>query len=243
MLKIDIPPLVSFRIDFKFEKSEKISFEMMANVEKLLQKSFPVIPSIKIIEYPYDTKIEIGIPIQIGPIRFQNEDKNAQIQLFSNGLIFLYNKYSHWKEVKENIIEILFKTCEILKIDSIDNIRIEYIDEFLFPIEKFKLSDKFNLNLNIPEDWKLDFRDFHMGISIITEESDKFIIRLRGLLPKDEHNYLFRLESVYLKKSKYLINQKNEIISILDTIHDLIDDHFLNIMSEQLQKELGVRIE
>ena len=92
MLIIENPPLDIFRIDFKFKKPKEISFEMMAKVGELLKISFPNVPSLKIIEYPFDAQIEIETPIQFGPIKFQNQDKSGQMQLFSNGLIFIFTK-------------------------------------------------------------------------------------------------------------------------------------------------------
>jgi len=242
MLFIEKPPLVSFRIDFKFSKPEKISFEMMAQVESLLQKSFPNVPSLNIIEYPFDSQIQVEIPIQIGPVRFQNKDKSSQIQLFSNGLIFNYTKYSSWEKIKENIKDILFKTCKILGIKSIEHIRIEYIDEFSLPIEDFDLRSYFNLNINQPKDWSIDYRDFLTGIKISSEDPDKFIIRLRGLPPKESEHYLFRFEGLYLYKKNLIIGHKEDIITQLDLIHDLIEKHFIEIMSEKLKKEIGVRV-
>lgn len=243
MLIIENPPLDIFRIDFKFKKPNEISFEMMAKVEELLKISFPNIPSLKIIEYPFDAQIEIETSIQFGPIKFQNQDKSSQIQLFSNGLIFIFTKYSRWKETKKEIIELLFKTCEILKVNSIEQFRIEYIDKFQLPQENFKLSDYFTLNINKQKDWEIDYKDFHLGIKILSTENDKFIIRLRGLPPKNEEQFQFKLEILYLKKDLFSLDNKEVLLNQLDTIHDYIEGYFKNIMSVKLKNIIGVREE
>lgn len=243
MLIIENPPLDIFRIDFKFEKPKDISFEMMAKVGELLKTSFPSVPSLKIIEYPFDSRIEIETPIQFGPIKFQNQDKSGQIQLFSNGLIFIFTKYSRWEETKKEITEILFKICEILKVNSIEQFRIEYVDIFRLPQENFKLSDYFTLNINKQEDWEVDYKDFHLGIRILSNKDDKFIIRLRGLPPKNEEKFLFRLEILYLKKDLFLLDNQEALINQLDTIHDYIEGYFKNIMSTKLKNIIGVREE
>jgi len=243
MIIIDKPPLDIFRIGFKFTKLKEISFEIMAKVEELLKVSFPIVPSLKIIEYPFDSQIEIETPIQFGPIKFQNQDKSRQIQFFSNGLRFIFTKYSGWEEIKKEIIELLVKTCAILKVDSIEQIRIEYVDKFQLPKENFELSDYFTLNINKNKDWEIDHNDFHLGIKILSDESDKFIIRLRGLPPKNEEQFLFRLEILYLTSKLFLLDKEDALINQLDTIHDYIEGYFKNIMSPKLKNIIGFREE
>ena len=243
MLIIENPPLDTFRIDFKFEKPKDISFEMMAKVGEILKNSFPNVPSLKIIEYPFDGHIEIESPIQFGPIKFQNQDKSGQIQLFSNGLIFIFTKYSRWEDIKKELTEILFKTCDILKVNSIEQFRIEYVDKFQLSQENFNLSDYFTLNINKQKDWEIDYKDFHLGIKILSTENDKFIIRLRGLPPKNEEDFLFRLEILYLKVDQFLLDNKEALINELDRIHDYIEGYFKNIMSAKLKNIIGVREE
>jgi len=241
MLTIEKPPLKTFRIDFKFKKPEKISFDMMAKVEKLLKKDYPSVPSIDIFEYPFDVRIKVKLPIQIGPIRFLNEEKKGQVELFSDGLIFIFTEYTYWDDIKEQIIDIVLESCKILKLDNIEQFRMEYIDEFSFPKEGFDLSNFFNLNLNIPEKWNINFNDFHIGIKINTLENEKFIIRLRGLPNKEIESFLFRLESIYIKKRIFSTNKKQILIDELDNVHDIITEYFLNIISENLKKNLGVK--
>ncbi len=241
MLTIEKPPLKTFRIDFKFIKPEKISFEMMAKVEALLKKDYPSIPSLDIIEYPYDIQIKAKLPIQIGPIRFLNEEKKEQVQLFSDGLIFIFTEYTHWADIKDQIIEIVLKSCKILNLDEIQQFRMEYIDEFLFPKKDFNLANHFKLYINKPENWNINFNDFHLGITIIDQENDKFIIRLRGIPNKEKENFLFRLESIYIKKRVFSIDKKQVLIDELNSTHDAIIDYFYNILSENLKTKLGVK--
>ncbi|KKM79186.1 hypothetical protein LCGC14_1352420 [marine sediment metagenome] len=241
MLTIEKPPLKTFRIDFKFIKPEKISFDMMAKVEALLKKDYPSIPSLDIIEYPYDVQIKVKVPIQIAPLRFLNEEKKAQVQLFSDGLIFIFTEYTHWADIKDQIVETVLKSCKILNLDEIQQFRMEYIDEFIFPKNDFNLKNYFKLNLNKPKGWDINFNDFHIGITIKDQETDKFIIRLRGLPNKEKENNLFRLESIYIKKSVFSLDKKQELISELNKIHEIIIDYFYNILSDNLKYNLGVK--
>lgn len=241
MLTIEKPPLKTFRIDFKFKKPKKISFDMMSKVEELLKKDYPIAPSLDIIEYPYDVKIKARIPIQIGPISFLNKEKNVQIQFFSDGLIFIFTEYTHWNDIKGEIIDLVLNSCKILKIDKIEQFRMEYLDEFTFPKKNFDLSNYFNLSINKPEKWSIDFKDFHTGIKINTLENDKFIIRLRGIPIKESESFLFRLESVYLKQKEFSIDEEQILIDELNYVHDTIIDYFFNIMSENLRQILGVK--
>ena len=242
MLLIKNPPLKSFRIDFKFNKPEIISLEMMAKVEVLLKHDYPNVPSIDIIEYPFDVPTKANFPIQIGPIKFLNEAKTGQIQFYSDGLIFVFTEYSSWNEIKESIIKILIELCEILKINEVEQFRMQYFDEFYFPSNDFELKNYFNLNSNYPSNWEIDYQDFHTGIKILTNEDHKYIIRLRGLPSKKEDNFFFRLESIYIRKFFFSIESRQELISELDEIHGIMDDYFINIMSEKLKQILGVEI-
>lgn len=242
MLSIKNPPLKSFRIDFKFKKPEILSFEMMAKVEGLLKHDYPNAPSIDIIEYPFDVHTKTNFPIQIGPIKFLNEKKTGQIQFYSDGLIFVFTEYSSWNEIKESITNILIKLCEILKISEVEQFRMEYIDEYYFPINNFELKSYFSLNSNYPSNWEIDYRDFYTGIKILTNENQKYIIRLRGLPSKKEDNFFFRLESIYIRKRIFSLERSQELILELDEIHGIMDDYFINIMSEKLKQILGVEI-
>ncbi len=239
-LTIKNPPLKTFRIDFKFKKPDKISFDMMGKVEKLLKKDYPNIPSLDILEYPFDVQITTKLPIQIGPIRFLNEEKKGHVQLFSNGLIFIFTEYSHWDDIKEHIIDLVLDSCKILKLNNIEQFRMEYIDEFFFPKKEFDLRNYFSLNINKHEKWKINFNDFHMGININIQENDKFIIRLRGLPSKEKESFLFRLESLYIKNRTFLIDKKSILMDELNKTHEIIINYFFNIMSENLKRILGV---
>ena len=240
MLNIKNPPLKTFRIDFKFKKPEKISFEMMGKVEKLLEKDYPNIPSIDILEYPFDVQTAIKLPIQIGPIRFLNEEKKGHVQLFSNGLIFIFTEYSNWDNIKDHIIDLVLDSCKILKLNNIEQFRMEYNDEFTFLKKEFDLRNYFSLNINKPEKWNVDFNDFHIGIKINTQENDKFIIRLRGLPSKEKESFLFRLESLFIKNRTFLIDERSILMNELNKTHDIIINYFFNIMSENLKRILGV---
>jgi len=238
MLHIDKPPLISFRIDFKFKSPENITFEKMARVEEILkEKSYDKVPNIQIIEYP----VQLKVPIQIGPINFMTQEKDREFQLFANSLIFIYTDYTHWEHIKIDLIEILIKTCNILDIELIEEFRFEYIDHFDFKREEFKPSDFFNLSNNYPASWSIDYRDFHIGIKIISENEDKFIIRLRGLPPTIKENFLFRLESIYIKEDQFNLDKKDILVKNLDLIHDYMRGYFLDIMTDKLKQKLGVR--
>lgn len=240
MLTIDKPPLKTFRIDFKFKKPERITFDMMAKVENLIKRDYPSAPNLDIIEYPYDIQIKAKVPIQIGPIRFVNKEKNGQVQFFSDGLIFIFTEYTHWNDIKENIIDVVLESCRILKLDNIEQFRVEYNNEFSFDKRNFDLSKYFNLNINTPVKWDIDFNDIHIGMKINTQKDDKFIIRLRGLPNKDNESYLFRSESIYIIKKKISTDEKLILLRELDKVHDVIIDYFLDIMSEDLKQILGV---
>jgi uncharacterized protein (TIGR04255 family) len=237
MLNITNPPLISFRIDFNFDKLEDITFSKMAEVENFLKNYYQQYSNFQIIEYPVQT----GIPFPIGPIKFISKDNDRQLQLFANGIIFIYTRYTHWEDIKVDIVDILIKICELLEIKTIEEYRFEYIDEFNFIKEDFNLNEYFALNINFPQIWNINYTDFHTGINLNVKNSDKFIIRLRGLPPSQQDKYLFRLESIYVKKITFRLNDRDTIIKNLDYIHDIIIDYFKNILTNKLKSKLGVK--
>lgn len=241
MLTIKYPPLKNFRIDFGFKKPEELSFNRMAKVEEVLKKDYSISPNINLIEYPFDTPKPVNLPIQIGPIKFLNEEKTRQIQFYSDGLIFIFTEYTSWIEIRDKIIEILLSICKILGIGGISQFRMEYIDEFYISENNFELKKFFNLNVNHPAIWNIDYRDYHTGIKIHTNNEDKFIIRLRGLPSKKEEHFFFRLENIFVKKEGFDLDSAN-LVENLDKIHDEMDEHFLNILTEDHKNNLGVVI-
>ncbi len=235
MVIIKNPPLKSFRIDFKLNKPKKLSFEMMAQFENAIKEKYPIAPNINIIEYPSDILTKIDFPIQIGPIQFLNEEKTRQIHFYSNGLIFIFTEYSSWKDIKNKIIETLKKLNNNLKIKEIEQIRMEYIDEFNFPSKGFELKKFFKLHTEFPSNWEIDYNDFYCAIKVLTSESDKYIIRLRGLSSKKEGHFCFNLENIYIRTKNFSIENEGTLNDELDDIYDIIEDKFLNIMHKLMK--------
>lgn len=236
MLKITNPPLISFRVDFKFRRIENISISKMYEVDSFLKTHYHELPKINMISFPPEMKI----PISINPIEYTSEDKESQLKLFANSIIFIYSEYSSWVEIKDNLFHILEKILDLLEIESIEEFRLEYTNQFEFKKESFHIEEYFNMYSQTPLSWDINYEDYHNGLNLKVDDNDKFIIRLRGIKPHEEGTLLFRLEHIYLKKQKFKLAEKKILLDSLDKTHDITERFFLDIMTDKLKKKRGV---
>jgi uncharacterized protein (TIGR04255 family) len=236
MLKIANPPLISFRVDFKFKRIENISISKMHEVDLFLKKHYQELPKINVVSFPPEMKI----PISINPIEYTSEDKERQLKLFANSIIFIYSEYSSWVEIKEDLFNILEKVLELLEIKTVEEFRLEYTNQFEFKKENFRIKEYFNMYSQAPPSWDINYKDYHNGLNLKVDNNDKFIIRLRGIDPQEEDTLLFRLEHIYLKKQKFKLAEKEILLDSLDETHNIAERFFLDIMTENLKKKRGV---
>jgi len=222
------PPLKSFRLDFQFEKPEKMTLENIAQLSQLFEEHFPSIPNISLMEYPTSA---INLPLNIGPFVFQTNDKKNHVELFANGLIFVYTNYDNWQPTRDIMIKILRDCCNQLEVKKIFGFRMEYIDEFNISRENFNIESYFNLFPGVPSDFVLDFTDFHLGIKIESSLETKFIMRLRGIQPLIENFFTFLLESLYIDPPVFENCEEDTIIDRLNKGHEVMIENFKKAMN------------
>jgi len=237
MVKISKPPLILFTLRLQFPKTTSLTFEKMADVDSLLKQSYPKVPLLNLLE-SIKGKI-LDLPLEIKPIIYKSQKDEREIWFFSDAIELRFNKYDRWENVKKQL-ETIFRLFEIIKVELLNGFRIEYVDEFKIASDHFKLEDYFKIFSHVPEDWKLNYRDFYLGIHIKSEIPRKFIFRLRGLSSEEEY-YKFRLESIYLENlNSFLLNDKNQklLLEKLDSAHDEIIENFLKVLSDRTKKEI-----
>ncbi|MBD3189086.1 MAG: TIGR04255 family protein [Candidatus Heimdallarchaeota archaeon] len=230
------PPLVSFRLDLQFENPLQTTFENMAKIEAYLKDQYQNVTELTLV----GLNVPVDFPLKIGPIRFLAREKDHEINFFSNGIVFIFKKYTHWEEVKKQVLDSFQKIKEIFDIGTINQLRMEYLDDFDLPAEGFDIKNYFSLSLNKNEDWDLDYSDFHIGIKFQTENNHKIIYRLRGI-KKIEEQYKIRLESLYLAEVECSVTrQLEELNEQLDLIHGKISNYFWSIMTKKTKDLYGV---
>ncbi len=225
-------PLVLFKLDLKFNAPLSLNFDNLAKLEKSIKESYPHSTELFIPKYEGGMKFVFGAS-QTGPIQFISNQTRNNISLFSDGVIFVFQEYSEWKDVKKHILKILWDLKNILKCKEIIEIRMEIIDEFQFNPENFSLKQYFTLNFIIPDDWKIDFQDFHIGIKHITEPNKKFITRLRGIGQK-KNSLIVRLENMFIEKVHLKILNNDDFEAEIDEIHRIIEGKFTQIFKPEL---------
>lgn len=244
MVTINNPPLQLFRLTFRFLKLDGISFTNLANIESTLinEMDYDVAPKLNLIQ-SYGSPIDF--PFQIQPISYRSSKGDRELILYADALEFRIAEYSRWADVKQASLDILHAIKDDLNLESIISFRLEYIDKIEFSQSGFEIEKYFNLHHTLPDNnsWKLNFEDYHIGINIKTEHSNKFIIKLRGIQPQQKDSYTFQIESVYLKDTNYNLENQDHLVQDLDIAHREVIEYFLQLLSEKTKQKLGVFID
>jgi len=233
-------PLVLFKLDLKFSAPLTFTFDNLAKLEKNIEENYPNSTELFIPNYESGMKFIFGAS-QTGPIQFISKEKKNNISLFLDGVVFSFQEYPEWKMVKSHIIKILLYLRDIMKCEEVIEIRMEIIDEFRFNPETFSLSKYFTLNFTNPDDWEIDYEDFHIGIKHKTDMKKKMITRLRGIGKKD-HLLNIRLENLFLDKVNINIEDINNFEERIEEIHEVIEKIFTKIFTQDLLEHTGGEI-
>jgi len=236
MVEFVNPPLIKFTITFLFKEITPPSIEELGKIESILNKKYPITPKFQLF-----TPNKIDVPINIGPLIYQDKLRTKQIDLSADSVSFSFFKYSTWSEVIKEVLNILGLITKVLTLTMFTTIVFRYHDEFKIDRKNFNFVDYFNVEINLPEIFSgLNFEDFHFGISpLISDDSGKFIIRLRGVKPDHPDSFKFLIESDYILKGIYELN--DELNKILRNAHDLLTDHFISLLGEKNKKNLGFK--
>jgi len=153
-------------------------------------------------------------------------------------MIFLFTSYDNWQPTRDIIVKTLRDCCDILKIQRIFGFRMEYVDEFIFPREGFKLSEYFSFEPNLPSSFSLDFADFHLGIKLQTTEHARLILRLRGIQPSRDDVFQFLLESLLIDLPEFENCEEETLNKRLGSAHALLIDNFKKCLNIDYYKTL-----
>ncbi len=235
MVFIENPPLIFFTLHIGYDPNVNISLNDLYQIGEKLKEDYP--KKIKLSLFP--SQIPGNINLQFIPLRFSDENNKYFVELYSDGIKFIFNEYSHWGDIKPRIVKTLLVMTEILKVSKILNLKMEYVDQFYFDKKTFDLSEYFNLNICYPENWKLNFEDFHLGINLNSSLPNLSILRLKGIKSTEVEKFLFRLEFITSRDINILINNENEMINTLDNIHETSISYFNQSLTDKLKKLIG----
>lgn len=236
-------PLLSFKLELKFSNSLNLTIQSLAKIDKAFKNLYPEHANLNIPEYQSGLKMIFGAGSGgMGPIEFISNDKKNRVTIFSNGIIFTYQRYSKWGIIKQEILEILDKIKSISKIGNILSVRMEYIDQIKFNSTDFNIQQSFRLNFTLPEKWGYDLSDFIIGIKHKNDPdenpSTKWITRLRSGGVKDDLIFV-RIENLYVCDLIIDYEERSNLEVHLDKIHNKIKDFFDETLGEKAKIEVG----
>ncbi len=236
MVTIRFKPIIKFLLRINFNSIENPTIQTLTEISENLSRE----------GYSHPTKINLisskGPDPQLifAPIRFLSEEVGNEISIFRDSIYFQYNeKYSSWDDqILPDILKNFLFLSEKLNIPEIKSISLDYIDLFdELPQRGFQIRSYFNIYLQRPPVFDLDYEDFIMGIKLKTEESNhKSILRIRGLKPDNEENYKIQLET------HFSIVEDNEITAFetfknnLNLAHDVLLENFKLVLTEKTKK-------
>lgn len=239
MVFIENPPLIYFTLQVGFKAISNITLNDLHQIGEKLKNDYP--KKIKLSLFP--SQMPGNLNLQFIPLQFSDEKNKYFVELYSDSIKFIYNEYSHWGEIRPGIIKTLKIMTEILKVSQISNLRMEYIDQFYFDKHMFDLREFFNLHICFPENWTLNFEDFHLGINLNSSSPNLSVLRLRGIKSTDTEKFLFRLEFITSRDINILINDDDRIIDTLNDIHQTSINYFTQSLTDKLKSKIGLNYE
>lgn len=232
------PPLKQFILRIYFQDIEYPTISTLSQIYDKLSKDYPDPTRIRLISSKSPES-----ELFYGPIRFLSKKQDNEILIFKDAIFFQYNdKYTSWDKIFPTLVENFVYLAERFKINSIERISLDYVDLFdNFPQRNFNLNYYFNIKLEFPVEFIMNFTDFIIGIKLETDElNHKSIFRVRGLLPENEDYFKIQLKTHFSIIEKIDIKNKELFVSDCETAHEFLVKNFNIILSEKTKKMIGM---
>jgi uncharacterized protein (TIGR04255 family) len=234
-MKIKYPPLEKFHLRIQFENRIDYPFKQLSEFLEEIRELFP-----NQLRFTLPSAQPIDMNFSITPMYFVSLDESHILSIFSDAIEFISTKYTTWEEEKRNYLSILENFIQSFDHKNTKSIYMEYADKFVLPREDFSLRKWFNFYPNMPDNWQIQYNDFHFGISFDLKKEQKLIMRLRGLRSENIETNIIRLETVYIDSANIDLKKKfNELEDKLDHGHDIINRKFIEVLSEKLKEKIG----
>lgn len=237
MVSIKHPPLALFKISFQIKNLDNLTFSKIAEMESVLSSSFDIFPNVNVLKKSGPV---INLPLGISPIKYLSSKRDKELHIYSDSFDFYFHKYDRWSIIRDEITSILEELNKILQFEIINSFQMEYIDRINIPRTDFEINEYFTLYQISPDQWSLNYEDFYLAINIKTTESDKFIIRLRGISPLQPDSFTFQIETNYNKIDSNKVVPLNLFKEKLNKSHELIISYFTGLLTDKMKSILGV---
>jgi len=237
--------LEAYIIDLEFKNEVgKIKISTLASLSQELVngKFYDVEPELLLLPRP-----GVSFQLGLGPLTFNDTNTKNQLQVGSNFLKIIIEKYEKWGTEYNKIKDIFRLLNPILEDITIKGFQIACINSFddINYEEEFLLNNFFTHF--VESKLKINYEDFHIGLvpHIIKgdDELEKIVIKLRGNPPKDPDFFLFKLESLFFKRNINLKISDPKLLSNINYGHDFLSYLFVNSLSDSYRKKIGLTFE
>lgn len=240
IIDIHYPPLIKVILELYFENNIELTLSEATKVFEKINKEYTREPKLVLLP-PIKPGEKIDLPI--GGLRYSDIDNKKVLQIGRNFIVFSFTEYSRWDELLSHLMKIILNLKDILKVAKINQLYLTYVDEFNVDVEGFSFADNFNVKIEKPENWKIHYHDYYLGIVPFEEKGKKIVLRLKGRGIKDE-KYNFTLETAFINKTETIPIEEDNLKSYLDSAHDLIISHFIDLIDNtDLKKKIGMFLE
>lgn len=234
--------LEAYIIDLEFKNEiGKIKLSDLAKIsqEFVNGKFYDEEPELMLLPKP-GAAFQLGL----GPLTFNDNSTKNKLQVGNNFIKIIIAKYDKWAKEYNKIKGIFQLLNPILKDITIQSFQITCINSFndIRKEDEFLLKNYFTHFAE--SELKIDYEDFHLGfvphLLKRDDEIEKIVIKLRGNPPKDSEFFLFKLESIFLKRNLKVKFSDPKLLSNINYGHDFLKYLFVYSLSDSYRKEIGL---
>lgn len=238
ILRIKKPPLDRIIIRILFSEDLRLNVSISGEIAKKIKDSYPNEPNLVLLPI-LRPGMKIDLP-PMGPLKFTDEKNFNWIEIGKDYIIFTFTEYFNWAEVLEKSINIIFILKENLDLKEVIDVQMKYVDKFIFLKEDFRFKDNFTINFDKPEILKILPHDFFIGIVPHEDDNKKLVLRLKGI--EEGNNLKYNLETEFISKNLKLEIEKEDLANYLTEAHDLIEQYFIEFLTEDLRNKIGMEL-
>ncbi|MFW9872966.1 MAG: TIGR04255 family protein [Candidatus Thorarchaeota archaeon] len=240
IISYDAKSLETFIISLSYQTDILgIETDKITPLSNEIGKYYPIKPRLGLLKRRFTE-------VQLGHLRFYDEDKKNFVDVGQDFLVFVFNKYTRWPKELNKTINVFKSLQNYVEIPKIVKIVLTYIDVFKIPKEVFKFNDYFTFPIfNNGPDFFSDIKFYDINIGFVPfdskgeNERKKIVIRIKSR-PQESDKYIFGLETVGSVDDLIMPSDASILKEYLDDCHDRIIDTFLTILTDQYKEELDL---
>lgn len=221
------PPLQEAIFEIRFPPVKDYTL-FVAELNFQNRELFPEVQTLPVAELP--ASIVIGGQVRH---RFIGKDKDTIFQVGPDTLCINVIRYSGFNKFKKNIKNILNSADTSIKIGSLNQISLRYINRFR------DIDNPFNiLKINSPFPNAELFNTKGIQINYTKEEDSKIYVSTNVVFPVNKSDLILDLNAFYTDN---LIKESWNLESIINWIeqsHDLIYENFESLIMDKIKEEI-----